>query len=83
MVPRTSKVRAVDALVDIAHEYPETVARVRDFILANPDVLNDTSKFIIGGGWDHTIWPASNLPTAVRVKPLLLAFLMNMCFRQI
>ena len=83
VVPRTLRVRAVDALVYIAHQYPETVARVRDFILANPDVRNDTSKYIIGGGWDHTIWPASNLPMTVRVIPLLLAFVMHMWFRQI
>ncbi|KAK2467801.1 hypothetical protein APHAL10511_000096 [Amanita phalloides] len=43
----------------------ETVARVKEFILANPDVLNDTSKYITGGGWDHTIWPGSKWPTAV------------------
>ncbi|KAF8348117.1 amidohydrolase family-domain-containing protein [Amanita rubescens] len=66
--------------LDRTKNVEETVARVRDFILANPDVLNDTSKYIIGGGWDHTIWPASNLPTAadleadpvVRGRPIIL-----------
>jgi hypothetical protein len=43
----------------------DTVARVREYILSNPDVYNDTSKFILGGGWDHTIWPTTGWPTAV------------------
>ncbi|PFH52001.1 hypothetical protein AMATHDRAFT_74508 [Amanita thiersii Skay4041] len=42
----------------------ETVARVKEFILANPDVQNDTSKYITGGGWDHTIWNTTRWPTA-------------------
>ncbi|KAG6862307.1 hypothetical protein C0995_016005 [Termitomyces sp. Mi166 len=58
----------------------DTVARVRDFILANPDILNDTSKFVIGGGWDHTIWPSSGWPTSahldedpvIRGRPVIL-----------
>ena len=44
----------------------ETVARVRDFILSNPDIHNDTSKSITGGGWDHTNWPTTIWPTSVR-----------------
>ncbi|KAF8626850.1 hypothetical protein AX15_004675 [Amanita polypyramis BW_CC] len=58
----------------------EAVARTRQFILANSDILNDTSKYIIGGGWDHTIWPMSRWPTAadleadpvVRGRPIIL-----------
>ncbi|KAG6832492.1 hypothetical protein H0H87_001417 [Tephrocybe sp. NHM501043] len=58
----------------------DTVARVRDFILSNPDIHNDTSKFIIGGGWDHTVWPTSGWPTSahldedpvVRGRPVVL-----------
>ncbi|KAG6866609.1 hypothetical protein C0991_000719 [Blastosporella zonata] len=58
----------------------DTVARVRDFILSNPDIHNDTSKFIIGGGWDHTVWPTSGWPTSahldqdpvVRGRPIVL-----------
>ncbi|KAF5385987.1 hypothetical protein D9615_002411 [Tricholomella constricta] len=46
----------------------DTVARVRDFILANPDVYNDTSKFIVGGGWDHTIWPTTGWPTSAHLE---------------
>ncbi|KAG5719455.1 putative amidohydrolase ytcJ [Termitomyces sp. T112] len=45
----------------------ETVARVRDFILANPDVHNDTSKVVFGGGWDHTIWPMTGWPTSAHL----------------
>ncbi|PPQ64997.1 hypothetical protein CVT26_015706 [Gymnopilus dilepis] len=54
------------------------VALVRQYILTNPDILNDTSKFIIGGGWDHTIWPtwpsAADLDadSVVRGRPVVL-----------
>lgn len=43
------------------------MARVRDYILSTPDIYNDTSKVITGGGWDHTVWPS--WPTAVRSFP--------------
>ncbi|TFK75323.1 hypothetical protein BDN72DRAFT_832183 [Pluteus cervinus] len=42
----------------------ETVARVREFILANPDILSNHSTPIIGGGWDHTVWPSTRWPSA-------------------
>ncbi|KAF8230148.1 hypothetical protein L208DRAFT_1438505 [Tricholoma matsutake] len=58
----------------------DTVARVREYILSNPDVHNDMSKFIVGGGWDHTVWPTTGWPTAahldadpvVRGRPVVL-----------
>ncbi|KAG6813680.1 hypothetical protein H0H92_008528 [Tricholoma furcatifolium] len=58
----------------------DTVARVRNFILSNQDVFNDTSKFIIGGGWDHTVWPTASWPTSadldedpvIRGRPVVL-----------
>lgn len=43
----------------------ETVQRVRDFILANPEIRDDTSAFIEGWGWDHTKWDPEEWPTAV------------------
>ncbi|KAG5636359.1 hypothetical protein H0H81_008307 [Sphagnurus paluster] len=46
----------------------DTVARVREFILANPEVLNDTSKLIQGGGWDHTVWPTRDWPTSAHLE---------------
>ncbi|KAF9451279.1 hypothetical protein P691DRAFT_699657 [Macrolepiota fuliginosa MF-IS2] len=59
---------------------PDTVTRVRQFILDNPDVLNDKTKWIRGGGWDHTIWPSSSWPSAaeldadplIRGRPIVL-----------
>ncbi|KAI5123983.1 hypothetical protein M0805_006395 [Coniferiporia weirii] len=39
------------------------VARVRDFILSNPDILNDTTRLIEGWGWDHTAWPVEEFPS--------------------
>jgi hypothetical protein len=43
----------------------DAVKVVRDYILANPDVYDNTSKFIEGWGWDHTSWPVERWPTAV------------------
>ncbi|KAG6920121.1 hypothetical protein DXG01_010189 [Tephrocybe rancida] len=45
----------------------DTVTRVREYILSNPEIQNDTSKFIIGGGWDHTIWPTTGWPTSAQL----------------
>ncbi|KAJ7434315.1 amidohydrolase family-domain-containing protein [Mycena galericulata] len=42
----------------------DTVARVREYILSNPDILNNPHAFIRGGGWDHTSWPGASWPTA-------------------
>ncbi|KAH8828114.1 amidohydrolase 3 [Flagelloscypha sp. PMI_526] len=58
---------------------PETVARVRDYILSSPTLRNDTTKWIRGGGWDHTVWP-KGWPSAadleadpiVRGRPIVL-----------
>ncbi|KAJ7508032.1 amidohydrolase 3 [Mycena galericulata] len=44
----------------------ETVARVREYILANPSILHNPDVFIHGGGWDHTSWPGAAWPTAAR-----------------
>lgn len=58
----------------------DAVARVRAYILSNPDIYNDTSKVITGGGWDHTVWPSTSWPTSadldadsiVRGRPVVL-----------
>ncbi|KAJ7675109.1 amidohydrolase family-domain-containing protein [Mycena rosella] len=42
----------------------ETVARVRNYILANPDIHSNTSTYVLGGGWDHTVWPTTRWPMA-------------------
>ncbi|KAJ7497125.1 amidohydrolase family-domain-containing protein [Mycena latifolia] len=42
----------------------ETVARVRNYVLANPDINSNTSTYVLGGGWDHTVWPTTRWPTA-------------------
>ncbi|KAJ6604038.1 amidohydrolase family-domain-containing protein [Mycena sp. CBHHK59/15] len=42
----------------------DTVTRVRQYILDNPEILNNPDAFIRGGGWDHTSWPGSEWPTA-------------------
>ena len=43
----------------------ETVSRVRDYILSDPDILNDKSKWVEGWGWDHTRWILEQWPTSV------------------
>ncbi|KAJ7051743.1 amidohydrolase family-domain-containing protein [Mycena amicta] len=58
----------------------DTVARVREYILKTPAVLNNTDAFIRGGGWDHTRWPGATWPTArhleddpiIRGRPVVL-----------
>ena len=47
--------------------HSDVVARVREYIISTPEVYNDTSKVISGGGWDHTIWPSTGWPSAVRI----------------
>ncbi|EJD51078.1 hypothetical protein AURDEDRAFT_143337 [Auricularia subglabra TFB-10046 SS5] len=42
----------------------DVVARIREYILARPDVLKDKSIWIEGAGFDHTIWPGGHFPTA-------------------
>jgi predicted amidohydrolase YtcJ len=32
-------------------------------------VLKDKTKWIRGGGWDHTSWPSGKLPSAVSLPP--------------
>ncbi len=63
-------------VVDITHTSPVTiclmvcvdaVARVREYVLANQDVYRDTTRYILGGGWDHTFWPLGGWPSAVRL----------------
>ena len=41
--------------------------RVRAYILADPDIVNDKSKFVEGWGWDHTKWLQEEWPTYVRI----------------
>ncbi|CAA7259249.1 unnamed protein product [Cyclocybe aegerita] len=46
----------------------DAVARVREYILSTPEIYNDTTKPITGGGWDHTVWPSSSWPTAADLE---------------
>ncbi|KZT51398.1 hypothetical protein CALCODRAFT_460505 [Calocera cornea HHB12733] len=41
----------------------EIVKRTREYIERHPDVLNDTSIWIQGGGWDQTLWEGGEFPT--------------------
>ncbi|KZV80512.1 hypothetical protein EXIGLDRAFT_732736 [Exidia glandulosa HHB12029] len=42
----------------------DVVTLVREYILARPDVLKDTSQWVVGMGFDHTTWPGGRWPTA-------------------
>lgn len=48
----------------------ETVERVKAYILADPDILDDKTKFVEGWGWDHTKWLLEEWPTYVRLASL-------------
>ncbi|EIN11936.1 hypothetical protein PUNSTDRAFT_99280 [Punctularia strigosozonata HHB-11173 SS5] len=50
--------------LESAKSSKEAVSLVREYILSNPDILANSSKFIEGWGWDHTSWPRSEWPTA-------------------
>ncbi|KAI0666716.1 amidohydrolase family-domain-containing protein [Trametes maxima] len=41
----------------------QTVDRVRTYIQADPDILDDKTKFVEGWGWDHTKWLLEEWPT--------------------
>ena len=43
----------------------ETVERVKAYILADPDILDDKTKFVEGWGWDHTKWLLEEWPNYV------------------
>lgn len=46
----------------------ETVSRVREYILSDPEVEGDVSRFVEGWGWDHTRWLLSEWPNAVGLR---------------
>ncbi|KDQ57712.1 hypothetical protein JAAARDRAFT_35398 [Jaapia argillacea MUCL 33604] len=50
--------KSVEAAVGLVHQY----------IKANPDFLQDKSKFVEGWGWDHTSWPKAEWPTAADLE---------------
>jgi hypothetical protein len=52
-------------LLSLLLKFLEAVRRVREYIKTRPDILNDTSAWIDGGGWDHTSWPGAEWPTSV------------------
>ena len=39
---------------------------MKAYILADPDILNDKTKYVEGWGWDHTKWLLEEWPTYVR-----------------
>ena len=53
---------------DVSHtiDILETVERVKAYILADPDIAEDKTKFVEGWGWDHTKWLLEEWPTYVR-----------------
>jgi hypothetical protein len=38
---------------------------VRNYVLGDPDLFMDKTRWIQGMGWDQTKWPAKKFPTAV------------------
>ncbi|KAI0656518.1 amidohydrolase family-domain-containing protein [Cubamyces menziesii] len=51
----------------------ETVGRVRAYIEADPDILEDKTKYVEGWGWDHTKWLLEEWPTynALEADPIV------------
>ena len=46
------------------------LVKIKLYLLAHPDVLNDHTRWIVGVGWDQTKWPGREFPTAVCVAVL-------------
>jgi len=44
----------------------EIVERIKAYIMAHPEVLDDNTKWIEGMGWDQTKWDDAQFPTFVR-----------------
>ena len=44
------------------------VEKVKNYVMSDPAVLADRSRFIEGWGWDHTIWPIGETPSYVRYE---------------
>ncbi|KAH7108134.1 amidohydrolase family-domain-containing protein [Auriculariales sp. MPI-PUGE-AT-0066] len=42
----------------------EVVVQIRNYILSNPDIRDDPSRWIEGAGFDHTSWNGGKFPTA-------------------
>lgn len=51
-----------------SHSVEEVVRRVREYILARPDMKADTTAWVEGVGWDQSLWN-DTFPTAVRLYP--------------
>ncbi|TCD59895.1 hypothetical protein EIP91_011218 [Steccherinum ochraceum] len=49
----------------------ETVKRIREYVLSEPDIRDNATKYVEGWGWDHTKWPSEKWPTAVDADPIL------------
>ena len=47
----------------------ETVERIKAYILADPEIADDKTKFVEGWGWDHTKWMLEEWPTYVCLQP--------------
>ena len=45
---------------------PEVIERLVSFVNADPFLRDDRARFVLGLGWDQTIWPGGRFPTAVR-----------------
>ncbi|KJA27750.1 hypothetical protein HYPSUDRAFT_197913 [Hypholoma sublateritium FD-334 SS-4] len=66
--------------LESAKSVQDAVALVREYILSTPEIYNNTSHVVTGGGWDHTIWGPGGWPTSadldadniIRGRPVIL-----------
>lgn len=64
---------SVHTLAYFAHPSPrllEISDRVISYVLDNPDVFNDTGRWIDGQGWNQNLWEGQNYPLAVCVMTM-------------
>jgi len=43
----------------------EVIERIKDYLIAHPDLQRNKTLWIEGFGWDQTKWPVAEYPKAV------------------
>jgi hypothetical protein len=46
----------------------DVIDSIKHYILDNPDIRDDKTKWVAGMGWDQTKWPDAQFPSAVSLS---------------
>lgn len=69
-LPQSRVSRTISAfyLTSLNLHVADVVQRIKEYILAHPEIENDKSRWIEGMGWDQTKWLGAEFPTAVCIR---------------